>query len=832
MKNVLLLIVAGIASAQIGWAADSSKLYEEKVLPLFQRHCYECHSHASGKAKGGLVLDSRSGLLAGGDLGPAIVPGNPDTSLLIQAVQYGNKDLQMPPKGKLDEKEIALLIEWVRGGASAPESAAAVRKPTVADPALAKKHWAFQPLRKPPVPAVKNSSWSSDPIDRFVLRELEAAGLSPVTAADPQTLIRRLYFDLIGLPPAPAEVEAFTKNSSPHAAEQVVDHLLETPEFGERWGRYWLDVARYADSNGGGSESNNTHDDAWRYRDYVIAAVQEDKPFDRFVTEQIAGDLMDFTSEEQRRVQLIATGFLLLGPKAFGTGDWDQFRLDTVDEQLDTIGKSFLGLAVGCARCHDHKFDPIPTRDYYALAGILSSTASVERAKGWRQGRTWTHVPLPIDPQLEKALEDLHKQQVDQAKEALPKAEAELKKAKEHLAELEKQKTEPAKISEAERAVELANKKVRNARSWPKVVPIVDPVPMAMAVREADKPVDEAIRIRGVPKNQGEKVPRGLLTALTTDDPRQFFAIPTNASGRLQLARWLVDTKHGAGRLLARVTVNRIWGHMLGRPIVPSTENFGITGEKPSHPELLDDLAARFVEEGWSVKRLIRQIALTHVYQLAAVNNAAAMAVDPGNTLLWRHNIRRLDAEAIRDAILAISGQLDRKRGGPTLQEQGLVSFDSDYIHLDGPSPYSRRTVYLPMLRDAIGLSQYGDEMTAMLETFDFADPNVVSGNRSSTTVPTQALFLMNSPFMQEQATACAKRLLHERSTDSARIDYFLRLALGRAPSYSEIDRAANFIRRLSEMSEPAGGESKANVEAWASFCQAVLASNEFLFLN
>jgi hypothetical protein len=736
----------------------------------------------------------------------------------------------MPPKGKLEDKQIALLTEWIKAGAPfAEESGVAVKHDPARIKSSAATHWAFQPLRKPATPKVKAESRSD--IDRFVEAKLEADGLHPVGLADRRVLIRRLYLDLIGLPPTPAEVDEFLGDSASTAVQTLIDHLLTMPEFGERWGRYWLDVARYADSNGGGSESNNTHDDAWRYRDYVISAFNEDKPFDRFVTEQIAGDLLDSVSEEERRTQLVATGYLLLGPKAFGTGDWDQFRLDTIDEQLDTIGKSLLGLTIGCARCHDHKFDPIPTRDYYKLAGILSSTFSVERAKGWRQGRTWSHVELPIDPEISRSLKEAYKQRLEHVKDEKPNAEKELQAAKKHLNELQEKKADDKAIAEAEATVGASERKVSFADSYPKVLPIVSPVPTAMAVRDEEQPVDENIRVRGVPRSKAERVPRGVPGLFLGAD--KYCNIPSTASGRLELARWLVDSEKGAGPLVARVMANRIWGHLLGRPLVESTDNFGLTGQKPSHRELLDYLAATFVEDGWSIKKMIRQIALSQVYQRASLDNDLARAADPDDTLLWRHQVRRLDAEGLRDALLSISGELDHKRGGPTLQHQGLVSFKSDFVVLETPSPYLRRTVYLPMLRDAIGLNQYADETMGMLETFDFADPNLVTGTRNSTTVPTQALFLMNSTFMHERCRATARRLLEKAALESdiKRIGELYYAAYSRPATTNEIQRSVNYLAAFSG-SPSVHNDHDYRVEAWSSLCQAVLGSNEFLFLN
>lgn len=829
-RSLAILLLAALPSFAAGEPGSGASFYEREVLPILQRNCFECHSHDSGKAKGGLVLDSRAAILSGGDSGPALVPGDPDKSLLIQAVLYKNPDLQMPPKTRLEEKQIGILTTWIKNGATTVDAQNDKGLVSKFDFGQIKQssqlHWAFQPLAKPAAPASDRPDLTE--IDRFIWRKQSEAGIEAVGPANRRTLARRLYFDLIGLPPTPEEVEAFVKDPSERAVETLVDRLLRLPEFGERWGRYWLDVARYADSNGGGSESNNTHDDAWRYRDYVITAFGQDKPFDQFVFEQIAGDLLEWTSEEQRRAQLIATGFLLLGPKAFGTGDWEQFRLDTIDEQLDTIGKTFLGLAIGCARCHDHKFDPISTRDYYSMAGVLASTFSVERQKGWRQGRTWSKAELPIDADLAAALKESHQYKLDHAADAKPSAECAVELAKNRLEDLKEKKAEAKAIAEAEKALAAAKRALENSGSIAKVLPIVSPVPTAMAVRDETKPVDEAIRIRGVPKSKGEVVPRGVLTLFGTGDSS--FTAPANSSGRLQLARWLTDADRGAGRLVARVFVNRVWGHLIGRPIVESPDNFGLTGQPPTHPQLLDYLAASFVEDGWSLKRLVRRIALTRVYQLASADSERGLASDPGNQLLWRHQVRRLDAEAIRDALLSISGQLDRTRGGLTLQHQGLISFRSDYVTLETPSPYFRRTVYLPLLRDAIGLNEYADEAMGLLETFDFADMNLVTGQRNSTTVPTQALFLMNSPFMQEQSRALAKRLIEKSRSAAARVEHLFLLAYGRQPNNQELLTSLDYLFRFGELDDKDTSDHK--IEPWASLCQAIIGSNEFLFLN
>ena len=599
------------------------------------------------------------------------------------------------------------------------------------------------------------------------------------------------------------------------------------PEFGERWGRHWLDVARYADSNGCSIESNNTYDNAWRYRDYVIDALNKDKPYDEFVVEQIAGDLLSSVSDIQRAEHLIATGFLLLGPKAFGTNGFEQLRLDVIDEQIDTVGKAMLGMSLGCARCHDHKFDPVSTKDYYALAGIFASTESVRRAKGWRQGKSWHRVELPIIDEGTTALlraAHLETKQAAESGELVKRAEEQLAAAEASMKEArDGESVESAAASAAARALERAEQEMKNARNMAKVWPVISPVPAAMAVLDSSKTSDEYVRVRGEVDNRGDLVPRQVPPLLDPADPAEF-RIPGDQSGRLQLANWLVDANDGAGFLLARVAVNRIWAHLFAQPLVSSVDNFGVTGESPSHPELLDYLAARFIDSGWSVKTLVRDLVLTETYQLAAADHAGNSQRDPGNRWLWRYQPKRIDVEVLHDALLSISGELDASRGGKTLQHLGLVSLGGDHLLLvAAASPYRRRAVYLPVYRDAIGLTAEVDASMGMLGTFDFADPNLMAGARQQTVVPAQALFLMNSDFVHRRCEALARRLLSDgRLADTpARIQRLCQVAYGRAARDEEIEQFRQYLSSFDDESA---------TSAWTSLCQAVLGSNEFLF--
>ncbi len=839
-------IVACVCLAQSAVVADDIKqqdleFYNSKVLPLLKTHCYECHSHSTGKARGGLVLDSKASLLKGGDSGPAIELGKVDASLLVKAIRFESLEMEMPPEGKLDDKVIETLVEWVRRGAPAPETTPLPNHGNgIAERDQSKnavqEHWAFSTLSTPHLPPA--ISEGTDVIDYLVEKSRESANVTAVPLADERTVLQRLYSDLIGLPPTVEELDVLVGDQS-LSLEMMVNHILEKLEFGERWGRHWLDVARYADSNGCSIESNNTYDNAWRYRDYVIAALNEDKAYDQFVVEQIAGDLLDHVSDTQRCEQLIATGFLLLGPKAFGTG-FAQLEMDVIDEQIDTVGKAMLGMSLGCARCHDHKFDPVSTQDYYALAGIFGSTQSVAPTKGWRQGKSWNRVELPIltddaTSTLKKAYEQT--KAAAESGDLIKDAEAKVAEAKKQLQQKRTESSDDVDaIAKMEQLLKSAKLELANARNMKKVLPVISPVPVAMAVSEKEKILDQAVRIRGEIGNQGDVVPRRLIP-LFEDSNLELFTVPQNQSGRMQLARWLVDPENGAGRLLARVAVNRIWGHLFSRPLVDSADNFGMTGAKPSHPELLDYLAIRYIHSGWSTKSLIRDIVLTKTYRLAAQEHIANSAIDPENQLLWRWQPKRIDVEVLRDSMLALSGKLDRRRGGKTLQHLGLVSLGGDHLVLDVPSPYQRRSVYTPIYRDTVGLTDSVDASMGMLSTFDFADPNLMAGARSQTVVPAQALFLMNSEFVHEQASALAETILREESIIEGRLQQLYKTVYGRAPSTAEVEQLKQYITSFAaETTTASNADQQSNSDsellAWTSLCQSLFGSNEFLFLD
>jgi hypothetical protein len=768
-----LLFAIGLAAGpESPVQADDAdlKFFETRIRPVLSTHCFGCHSAKAEKLKANLFLDSREGILRGGDQGPAVVPGEPEKSRLLEAIRYTNEDLQMPPKSRLPESVVADVAAWIRKGAPWPKEAAAkapaggYQKPDYEK--LRKEHWAWQRVRSAPPPAVRDASWPLDDLDRFVLAELEAKGLRPVAPADRAALLRRLSFDLTGLPPTPEEITAFENDLSAGAYEKVVDRLLASSAFGERWGRHWLDVARYADSCG--STRNYPYPHAWRYRDYVIASFNADKPFDRFVREQIAGDLLPAASPAQRDEQRVATGFLVLGTRDLNERVNEQYLMDAVDDQIDSMSRAVLGLTVSCARCHDHKFDPIPTADYYALAGIFRSTVSLPGLANRGAG----------------------------GKQAYERADL--------LVALGTNDPSPA-ASPADEDRSRGKKGKKAQRAPP--APLPAGAAFAMGVRDG-KPEDARILARGEVDQPGAAVPRGVLSLFKGSTPP---AIDGSSSGRRQLAEWLTRPENP---LTARVLVNRVWKHLFGEGLVPTVDNFGVTGEPPSHPELLDHLATRFMKEGWSVKRLIRALVLSRTYRLGSDPEPALLAVDPANRLLWRAAPRRLEAEALRDAILAVSGTLDRRppAGSPVahLQATREIGRGQSVGAQDIGNPY--RTVYQAVIRDYV---------PDFLVAFDFADPGTITGRREVTTVATQALFLMNSGFVVVQSRAAAGRLLAEaHPSDASRVDAAYLRMFARKPTAEERARALAFL------------EGPSRSAAWAAFCQALFASAEFRYLN
>ena len=939
-------IIAILLCPLLASAADETIFFENKVRPILVSRCYDCHSEQAGKQKGGLWLDRRAGWEMGGDSGPTLVPGNLEQSLLIKSIRYFDEDLQMPPKGKLPADELKVLEQWVAMGAPDPRNTAlaqAVRKKEI-DFEAARRQWAFRPHVSPPPPKVKAGDWVTNPVDQFVLARLEKQGLKPAEDASPNALIRRLYFDLTGLPPTPAEVAAFAKN--PKSYERIVDDLLSRQGFGEKWGRHWLDIARYSDSNGG--DRNFTYHQAWRYRNYVIESFNNDRPYYEFIRQQLAGDLLPAKDDRQRHDQLVASGYLALGPKMLTERDKEKLRMDVADEQVDTIGRSLLGLTVGCARCHDHKFDPISQEDYYAMAGIFRSTQVV---LGTRNGcvnvASWVLRPLPApEPKLTELNRKIERMELamslavdNQFKKAaggkmanldLPfagiifdEADAELtgkwRKSSlndnrfgagyvvydrgtgpskaifrcqlpkngeyevrvayssgstrvqdvpitveawreiKHLKLDQRKKPQVAGLfqpigrfkfekggraniiissedttgqfiildavqfipvahieHEAKALMSAEKKQEKDPKSLfdlssgevkkvlTKIIGELKKADVALAPRESADAGDIHLRVRGEVGQLGKKVTRNFPQALHTGPaPR----IPSGQSGRLEFADWITNPDNA---LLDRVLVNRVWHHLFGRGIVASVDNFGALGAKPTHPELLDWLAFQFRKNGGSIKSLIRQLVLTRSYRLATHPPAALEKTDPENHLFGRQNRRRLTAEEIRDSVIHLAGRLDTKPGTNTSLEYGPTD-------LDKPMSFAKdtlRTVYLPIARN---------NPVAELSLFDVANPDLVSGNRAATTVPTQALYLMNNDFFLAQAKAIAKVAAQEKDAD-ARIKHLYEKILNRPAGYLDLKRAREFLDAFNSKTQPE--------EALSHFAHLLLVSTEFLFLD
>ena len=833
IRFLAIIMAAVVACVAMTSRADAAKppknaagieFFEKKIRPVLVQHCYECHSVKSKIIQGNLLVDSRDGLLRGGDSGASIIPGNGDKSLLIAALRQED-GIEMPPKGKLPDSVIEDFVQWVDSGAADPRNEKAPALKGI-DLVEGRKFWSYQAPKLAPPGELKESAWPHTEIDRYVLAALEAKDLGPVDDGNREMLIRRLSYDLTGLPPTAEEVKQFLSSIKPRPSVAVgqepsdrdrrsrlyeaeytaiVDRLLASPQFGERWGRHWLDVARYGESSG--KERNVPYRMAWRYRDYVIDAFNADMPYDQFIREQIAGDLLPAATVEDRDRQLIATGFLTIGPMALTERVEEQFLLDVADEQLDTTCRAFLASTAGCARCHDHKFDPIPTTDYYALIGIFRSTENLAGVQALRREFSYSRVASLGD----KAQRDGPSRELQQRIESLQK---EIDKARND--QRAANKTKDLKLIEEVKAREAdASKRMTEALAMAESDDKTIGTRFAMAVRDREQVIDYAVRIRGEVDDLGPVVPRGFLSVICDEKSPK---VTAKQSGRLELAQWIASRDNP---LTARVLVNRVWQHLFGVGLVESADNFGLTGDKPSHPELLDYLAIRFMDEDWSIKRLIREIVLSRTYQLSDQRDDAAYAVDPGNRLLWRFARRRLEAESIRDAILFTSGRLDLRRpvGSATLSVINIELGSSARI-VAADDSYRYRAVYLPMFRSNV---------PEMLGLFDMADPSLVIGRREVTSVATQALYLMNSKFVMDHAKLFAQRVLEQESDVAKRIDLAYRLALTRLPSDAERRQIVEYIQAVQSGQ---GGKSRSEVDAWTDVCHALYGAAEFLYVH
>jgi len=854
--------------------ADPARVefFESKIRPVLVEHCLSCHSVEAKKSKGALLLDTRAAMLKGGETGPAVVPGKPAASLLLKAMRH-EADLVMPPapKAKLSPSVLVDFTKWIEDGAVDPRDG--TNKPAGIDWAKARSFYSFSPVRKP-------KSTSPSPIDDFILRELTKQKLAPAPLADKQTLLRRMTVDLTGLPPTPEEMAAFVADASPGAISTAIDRLLASSAYGERQARMWLDVARYAEDQAHtfGVKPNST---AWRYRDWVIDAFNSDLPYDRFVKLQIAADLYEKDGLAVVKDRS-ALGYFGLGAQYYKNTDAAKAAADELDDRVDTLTRGFLGLTVSCARCHDHKYDPIPTIDYYSIAGVFKSTnltdlslatpeetaafevakksldgvkkvvalalndarkiAALKQVDGLptyliavsqlEEGRKKNPAmapadiakPMKLDPaRLDKLAKFVVKRPDVPAMKKYyltlsggkDTGEGSLKKAADEVsAEVRKMLVAPGDISgnplwvnlfgekgafpvsdtDAQAGLTAEQKKAlieqqKRLADEQKALPTLAMAPAIAEATAADMP----IFIRGNPAKTGEIAPRRFLRILAGDEPKKF----TQGSGRRELAEAIADK---ANPLTARVMVNRVWQQHFGRGIVGTPSNFGILGEAPSHPELLDDLAAGFVEDGWSIKKLHKRIMLSQAYQRSSGNVVENLSKDADNRWLWRMNRHRLDAEAFRDSLLAISGQLDRTFGGQT----------TDLNRTEN----TRRTIYGKISRH---------ELDGYLRLFDFPDPNITADRRTETTVPQQQLFVLNSPFMIARSKAFAARVQKEAADDDTRIVRAWGLAYGRAPMPAEVGLAKAYL----------GAKDTGNgLDRWERLAQAILGSNEVYFID
>ena len=760
----LLIPLAPLSAAP---PTDAETFFETKVRPVLAEHCYGCHGPK--KQSAGLRLDTAEGVKTGSDYGPAVVPGQPDKSTLVVAVRRSG-EYPMPPKKALPADAVAALSEWVKHGAVFP---AGLVKSADDDA----QHWAFQPVRMPPLPPERPGGRNE--IDRFVQANLDAKGLTLSPEADRRTLIRRVTFDLIGLPPTAAEIDAFAADESPDAYEKLVDHLLASPHYGERWARHWMDVARYADTKGYVFQEDRNYPFAYTYRDYLIRAFNADKPFDRFVVEQLAADRLDLGDDKQ---PLAALGFLTLGRRFLNNTH------DVIDDRIDVVSRGLMGLTVSCARCHDHKYDPIPTADYYSLYGVFASTVEPKE------------LPLIADPK-ETAGYAKFRAEVDRREKDLADAKA---------ARLAVLTTAVRGLTGGPATLDPAKDRVFNRADRNKFRGLQKKLdgfiakspaapPRAMAVEDADKPFAPRVFRRGNPGTRGDMIPRQFLQVIAGPDRKPF---PHDTSGRLELANAIADP---ANPLTARVMANRVWAWHFGTGLVSTPSDFGTRSDPPTHPALLDWLADRFVRDGWSVKALHRRIVLSATYRQSSVPSEKAIARDPANELLSRQNRRRLEFEPLRDSMLAVAGRLDDTVGG-----RSADLFKTPFA--------TRRAVYGFIDRQ---------NLPGTFRAFDLAGPDTHAPLRYQTTVPQQALFLMNNPFVVEQAKAVTQREdVAWAASPAEKVDNLYRAILGRSPTAEERSLALAFA--TGDTAKPKGGQ----LNAWGLLAQVLLLSNEFAFVD
>lgn len=819
--SILAWLTSGTTFAADGPSDDAIRDFRSNVLPILKAKCLKCHGLGE-KPKGGLKLTTRAAILEGGDSGPAIDPEDLDGSVFLQAIHYDG--LEMPPSGKLPEKEVRILEKWVKAGAPWPEGLdlanVTIGQITEEDRA----YWAYVPPKPVVPPTVRNQAWVTSPIDAFILAGLEEKGLQPVAEADRRTLIRRLSYDLTGLPPSPEEVDEFVRSTDPAAYEKAIDKYLASPHYGERWARHWLDVVRYAETNG--YERDGPKPYAWRYRDYVIRSFNDDKPFDRFVREQIAGD--EIAEKAWNADAVIAAGYYRLGVWDDEPADPLQARYDELDDVVATTAQTFLGMTMNCARCHDHKIDPVPQRDYYRFLAFFVDVPRLSNDRNVRSSNSLADISTPEDKARYQAEFAARQTKIGELKaameaienEAILKMPAEEQRAAEGL-------DRPQVVAKIKgflpAEIWTRYEKLRDERTELEKRP--DPRrELALSVNNVFvRPEPTRLLARGNPHSPTDVVEPGFPGVLETREP----AIPEPSEGakkagrRTVLADWIARADNP---LTARVFVNRIWQHHFGRGIVSTPNDFGQYGERPTHPELLDWLANDFVAGGWKMKRLHKLICLSSTYRMSSVADAKAMEADPANLLLWRFPMRRLSAEEVRDSMLEVAGLLDRRLHGesiyPKIPAEVLAgqSVPGQGWPTSKPEDSNRRSIYVHVKRSL---------RLPILNMYDQADTDTSCPARYVTTVPTQALGHFNGVFTQEVAEAFARRLAKEEPADeAARVRRGIRLTTGREPSETEIREDLALVHRL------IGQERLSPERAWVQYAVLLLNTNEFMHIE
>jgi mono/diheme cytochrome c family protein len=832
----LCAIGAAFASHYPGAAASDSDFFKEKVAPIFERNCVMCHG--ARLQRSGLDLRGEEAILKGGARGPAVVPGDASKSLLYRLITHKEEPAMPMGMDRLGEAEVAVIAQWING--LSPRAATAgetipTRQPGYSVTEKDRQFWSFIKPVRPALPKTKDRRWARNEIDAFVLSKLEQNGLRPNRAASPRELLRRVYFDLTGLPPSPGETAEFLKNPSEAAYAKVVDRLLASPHYGERWGRHWLDLARYADS--GGYEFDYDRPHAWRYRDYVIKSFNEDKPYNRFIIEQLAGDQLDGVDVKAKPEALISTGFVRNGPTV-DNADNEETRMDELDDMVTTTSSVFLGLTVGCARCHDHKYDPIPQRDYYRMQAIFftfQKTEAVmvskeeeavhkarnkeidEQVRPFRQKIAAIEKPVRERLLNEKVEFHVRLAETSSGFEGKTKEQYREEVAKRFAKDVNLQSEEIEALLSPEdlkARKELQNETDKINRTRPKLLPA------AMGVTDKGDPGKAHLLKRGDWRNKGEEVQPGLPQVLAGGADLD----PSNR--RRQLAEWIASADNP---LTARVAVNRIWQYHFGKGVVKTPSDFGATGDHPSHPELLDWMATEFVKRGWSWKAMHRLILLSNAYRQSSQFNEPAAAKDPENRLLWRVNPRRLEAEPLRDSVLAVSGKLNREMFGPGIYPR----IDPDVINTGSRPRWPlgakddhdtwRRSVYIFVKRSVL---------LPLIEVFD-CPATVVSGpTRAVSTVSPQALALMNNEFVLQQANFFAERVAKEAGADKRdQVVRAFEIALNRPPNAKEMEWSLSFLKSQADGYAQRKDE-KPEAPALRDFCHAIINLNEFLYID